>query len=45
MSTSAASVWLLLLTHIWNGLRQFAVWMASQNQFDADATVVSARNV
>jgi hypothetical protein len=31
--------------HSCNGLRKFAVRVASQNQFDADATVVSARNV
>jgi hypothetical protein len=30
--------------HPYNGLRQFAVWMASQNHFDPDAAVVSARS-
>jgi hypothetical protein len=30
--------------HLFYRLRQFAVWMASQNHFDADVAVVSARS-
>lgn len=32
------------IVHLPNWLRKFAVWVASQNQFDADAIVFSARS-